>query len=237
MVPLLVLAWRSWGLGPLALVGVVVVAGLLAYEQALVRPDDLSRINAAFFTVNGWGQRGPSWPSGPPTSGSAPSWARRIERAVILVGMRRLGFSLLAALAALPLAAQPEGWTRPFPGHRVIGNLYAVGTYDLGVFLIASDEGHVLINTALADSVPLIRRNIESVGYRMEDIKILLTMQAHWDHTAALAEIKDITGAALWATARRRAGCSKTADSATPTSAARCRSRRSRWRGSSPTAM
>ena len=108
---------------------------------------------------------------------------------------------MLAALAALPLAAQPEGWTRPFPGHRVIGNLYAVGTYDLGVFLIASDEGHVLINTALADSVPLIRRNIESVGYRMEDIKILLTMQAHWDHTAALAEIKDITGAALWATA------------------------------------
>ena len=54
MVPLLVLAWRSWGLGPLALVGVMVVAGLLAYEQALVRPDDLSRINAAFFTVNGW---------------------------------------------------------------------------------------------------------------------------------------------------------------------------------------
>ena len=99
------------------------------------------------------------------------------------------------------LGAQPEGWTRPFPGHRVIGNLYAVGTYDLSVFLVTSDEGHILINTALKESTPLIRRNIESVGFRMEDVKILLTMQAHWDHTAALAEIKRATGAEMWATA------------------------------------
>ncbi len=100
----------------------------------------------------------------------------------------------------MPLAAQPDDWTRPFPGHRVIGNLYAVGTYDLGVFLIASDGGHILVNTALEDSVPLIRRNVESVGFRLDDVKILLTMQAHWDHTAALAEIKEITGAEMWAT-------------------------------------
>ncbi len=81
----------------------------------------------------------------------------------------------------------------PFPGHRVIANLYAVGTYDLGVFLITSDEGHILINTGLEDSAPLIQQNIESVGFRLEDVNILLTMQAHWDHTAALAEIKEIT--------------------------------------------
>ena len=100
----------------------------------------------------------------------------------------------------MPLAAQPEGWSRPFPGHRVIGNLYAVGTYDLGVFLVASDEGHVLVNTALENSTAMIRSNIEAVGFRLEDVKILLTMQAHWDHTAALAEIKQITGAQMWAT-------------------------------------
>jgi len=68
------------------------------------------------------------------------------------------------------------------------------------MFLITSDEGHILINTGLEDSTPLIRENIESVGFRLEDIKILLTMQAHWDHTAALAEIKEITGAEMWAT-------------------------------------
>lgn len=118
----------------------------------------------------------------------------------ILVGMRRLAIPCLLVAAALPAAAQPEGWTRPYPGHRVIGNLYAVGTYDLGVFLITSDEGHILVNTALEDSTELIRRNIEAVGHRLEDVRILLTMQAHWDHTAALAEIKALIGAEMWAT-------------------------------------
>ncbi len=91
-------------------------------------------------------------------------------------------------------------WSRPFPAHRVIGNLYAVGTYDLAVFLVTSQDGHILINTGLEDSTPLIRENIESLGFRLEDVKILLTMQAHWDHTAALAEIKALTGAEMWAT-------------------------------------
>ena len=103
--------------------------------------------------------------------------------------------------AAAPLAAQREAWTRPFPGHRVIGNLYAVGTYDLAVFLVTSDDGHILINTGLEDSTAQIRDNIESLGFRLEDVEILLQMQSHWDHTAALAEIKQITGAEMWATA------------------------------------
>ena len=75
----------------------------------------------------------------------------------------------------------------------MIGNLYAVGTYDLAVFLITSNDGHILINTGVEDSTAMIRQNIESVGFRLEDVKILLATQAHWDHTAALAEIKDLT--------------------------------------------
>ena len=106
----------------------------------------------------------------------------------------------LLFITATPLYAQSEEWTRPFPGHRVIANLYSVGTYDLGVYLITSEEGHILINTGLEDSTPLIRANIESLGFKLEDVKILLTMQAHWDHTAALAEIKQITGASMLAT-------------------------------------
>ena len=115
--------------------------------------------------------------------------------------MRALATACLLAVSVLPLGAQPEGWTRPFPAHRVVGNLYAVGTYDLGVFLVTSEDGHILINTALEDSTASIRDNIASLGFRLEDIKILLTMQAHWDHTAALAEIKQIAGAEMWATA------------------------------------
>ena len=105
------------------------------------------------------------------------------------------------ALATLNQAmAQPEGWVRPYPGFQVIGNLYGVGTYDLSVFLITSDEGHILINTGLADSTAMIRENMASLGFRLEDVHILLTQQSHWDHTAALAEIKEIAGAEMWAT-------------------------------------
>jgi metallo-beta-lactamase class B len=96
--------------------------------------------------------------------------------------------------------AQRENWSRPFEGFQIIGNLYGVGSYDLSVFLITTDEGHVLINTGLEDSTQMIRDNIESLGFRLEDVKILLTQQAHWDHTAALAEIKELTGAEIWAT-------------------------------------
>ncbi len=116
--------------------------------------------------------------------------------------MRRLipAFVLLSSVAVMA-EAQPEEWSRPFPGHRVIGNLYSVGTWDLGCFLVTSDAGHILVNTGLADSTALLRANIESLGFRFGDIEILLTMQAHYDHAAAFAEIKEITGAALLATA------------------------------------
>jgi metallo-beta-lactamase class B len=110
-----------------------------------------------------------------------------------------LGILLLVCAIANQAAAQDD-WSQPFPGHRVIGNLYAVGTHGLSVFLITSDDGHILINTGLEDSTPLIRANIESLGFRLEDVSILLTMQAHWDHTTALAEIKALTGAQMWAT-------------------------------------
>jgi len=107
---------------------------------------------------------------------------------------------LICCLITLRSFAQPEGWARPFEGFQIIGNLYGVGSYDLSVFLITTDEGHILINTGLEDSTQMIRDNMESLGYRLEDIRILLTQQAHWDHTAALAEIKEVSGAEMWAT-------------------------------------
>jgi 4-hydroxybenzoate polyprenyltransferase len=53
---IVLLAWLAWSfhLPWPAWAGIVVVAGLLAYEHSLVSPTDLSRMNAAFFTVNGY---------------------------------------------------------------------------------------------------------------------------------------------------------------------------------------
>ena len=104
----------------------------------------------------------------------------------------------ISALAEEP--AWPQGWTAPYPAHRIIGPLYNVGFEDLSVFLIETDVGHILINTGLAGSVEPIRENVESLGLEFEDIRILLCMQAHFDHAAALSEIKALTGARLLAT-------------------------------------
>ena len=100
------------------------------------------------------------------------------------------------------LFAAVARWTDPYPAFRVIGNLYGVGTYDLGVFLIATPSGHILINTGIEGSFHLIKENIESLGYEIDDVKVLLTTQAHWDHVAEFARIKHLTGAELWATAK-----------------------------------
>lgn len=112
-----------------------------------------------------------------------------------------LSLCLMAPTLGQAQSSPPEGWVTPYPAFRVIGPLYGVGLLDLSVFLITSDEGHILINTGLADSTELIRANIESLGFRLEDVSILLTMQAHWDHTAAMAEIKEISNAQVYATA------------------------------------
>ncbi|HYO81982.1 MAG TPA: subclass B3 metallo-beta-lactamase [Bryobacteraceae bacterium] len=102
----------------------------------------------------------------------------------------------LAALAAnLSFAQSNPSWSRPYPAHKIFGNLYYVGTEELACFLLTSPEGHILINTGLEDSAPLLRDSIRSVGARLEDVKILLTMQAHFDHVGALAEVQRISGA------------------------------------------
>ncbi|NNE38701.1 MAG: metallo-beta-lactamase, partial [Gammaproteobacteria bacterium] len=92
-----------------------------------------------------------------------------------------------------------EGWLRPYTPVRIVNNLYYVGSYELGQFLITTDEGHILINTGPHGSVSLIRNSILSLGLNFNDIKILLTTQAHWDHVGGLAEIKRITGARMLA--------------------------------------
>jgi metallo-beta-lactamase class B len=109
-------------------------------------------------------------------------------------------FLILLAATVCALAQRNEEWTRPFPAHRVVGNVYYVGTYDLACFLITTPKGNILINTGVDSSVPLIHASIESLGFKLADTRILLTTQAHVDHVGAMAEMKRLTGAKLLAT-------------------------------------
>ena len=90
----------------------------------------------------------------------------------------------------------PE-WTATYQPFRIAGNLYYVGTYDLACYLITTSKGNILINTGLAASESQIKNNIETLGFKFSDIKILLTTQAHYDHMGAMAAIKKETGAQL----------------------------------------
>ena len=86
-------------------------------------------------------------------------------------------------------------WEAPYQPYRIAGNLYYVGTYDLGCYLITTSKGNILINTGLAASYSQIKSNIEALGFKLPDTKILLTTQAHYDHVGAMSAIKKETGA------------------------------------------
>ena len=93
-------------------------------------------------------------------------------------------------------------WIKPYPPFRIAGNLYYVGTYDLACYLITTTKGNILINTGVASSAPQIKNNIEALGFKFSDTKILLTTQAHFDHMGAMAAIKKQTGAKLMVDAK-----------------------------------
>jgi metallo-beta-lactamase class B len=103
-------------------------------------------------------------------------------------------------LALFPLTAfsqgtAPAGWNDPFPPHRVMDNVYYVGTKELATFLITTPQGHILMNSNYEASLPVIRAGVEQLGFKFSDIKILIAGHAHPDHVEGDAMVKELTGA------------------------------------------
>ncbi|HKS08064.1 MAG TPA: subclass B3 metallo-beta-lactamase [Pyrinomonadaceae bacterium] len=108
-----------------------------------------------------------------------------------------LSLILTLFLAIVPAKApvQDDEYTVPFPAFRIVDNLYYVGTKGVASYLVTTPQGHILINSNVEAGVPLLRASVESLGFKFTDIKILLISHAHWDHNAASATIKKLTGA------------------------------------------
>lgn len=107
---------------------------------------------------------------------------------------------LLTTLAVVGLvhgeqAQSQDAWTTPYPPFRIVGNIYWVGSYDLSSYLITTPQGHILINTGVGDTARQIKASVETLGFRIEDIKILTATHGHYDHVEGLAELKKMTGA------------------------------------------
>jgi metallo-beta-lactamase class B len=116
--------------------------------------------------------------------------------------MRMRALLVVLSVSASPAFGQPRlDWNAPFPAHRIIDNLYFVGTAALGTFLITTPDGHILINSDFESTVPIIRENVEALGFEFEDIEIVLGSHAHGDHMDGDALVKELTGAVVMAMA------------------------------------
>lgn len=100
-------------------------------------------------------------------------------------------------LAAAQKDPTSRSWNRPVEPFRIAGNLYYVGASDVTSFLITTPEGHILLDGGFEETAPLIRESLKKLGFKMEDVKLLLSNHSHFDHAGGLAAIQKLTGAKL----------------------------------------
>lgn len=117
------------------------------------------------------------------------------------------GLLLIAALsavtlfgqAAAPGCSQCKEWNQPQKPFRIFGNTYYVGPHGLSSILITSSAGHVLIDGGLPESAKLIAANISALGFRMEDVKVIVNSHVHFDHAGGIAELQRMSSARVLA--------------------------------------
>lgn len=94
-----------------------------------------------------------------------------------------------------------DGWDTPAPPVRIHANTYLVGTCGIAAILVTGKAGHVLIDASTEAGAEVVARNIRSLGFRLEDVIILLHSHEHVDHVGGIARLQQLTGARLLASA------------------------------------
>lgn len=120
---------------------------------------------------------------------------------------------VLVALPSLTAAASPfradpaircdacADWNGARAPFRIFGNTYYVGVAGLSAVLITSDKGHILLDGGLPQSAPLIHDNIRALGFRTEDVRLIVNSHAHFDHAGGIAALQRYSGAEVAASA------------------------------------
>jgi metallo-beta-lactamase class B len=122
--------------------------------------------------------------------------------------MKTYVLALLAlswTISLAPVQAQSDAealkWNEPVEPFRIAGNLYYVGAKEVAAYLVATPEGHVLLDGGLPETAARIEAGVERLGFHLKDVKILLKSHAHFDHAGGLAALKAKSGARLLASA------------------------------------
>lgn len=94
-----------------------------------------------------------------------------------------------------------EEWNRTQAPFKIFGNTYYVGTPGLSALLVTGPQGHVLLDAALPQSAPQIAANIRALGFKVEDIALIVNSHTHYDHSGGIAEMQHLSGARVVASA------------------------------------
>jgi metallo-beta-lactamase class B len=109
-----------------------------------------------------------------------------------------------------------DGWNAPQQPFKLFGNAYYVGTRGLSALLLTSPDGHVLLDGGLPQSAAVIIANIRALGFRIEDVRLVLNSHAHYDHAGGLAALQRASGASVaasgWSASVMRAGAAQPGD-------------------------
>src|SRR5256712_2199850 len=118
------------------------------------------------------------------------------SKSIVAAALVLSGFAVNAAMAQqrVNVPITNKEWEQPFPGFKIVGNTYYVGTYDLGCYLIDTGAGLILINSGAPGSYPLIKANIEALGFKTSDIKVITATHGHRseEHTSELQSRSDL---------------------------------------------
>jgi metallo-beta-lactamase class B len=90
-----------------------------------------------------------------------------------------------------------DDWEKPAPPVRIHGNSYFVGTCGISAILVTGSAGHVLIDGGTERDADLIADNIRELGFRVSDIRFILTSHEHHDHAGGIAKLQKLSGATV----------------------------------------
>jgi metallo-beta-lactamase class B len=90
-------------------------------------------------------------------------------------------------------------WSTRLEPFRIVGNLYYIGARNISAFLFATPDGLIVVDTGSKEMIPGVRHNIEKLGFRVADVKIVLSGHAHWDHVGGHAALVRASGAQVMA--------------------------------------
>ncbi|WP_338760660.1 subclass B3 metallo-beta-lactamase [Massilia sp. METH4] len=103
----------------------------------------------------------------------------------------------IACLGIVACAHAANEWDAPQEPFAIYGNSFYVGPHGVGAVLVTSPAGHVLIDAGTPKSPAAIAASIRKLGFKLEDVKYILTSHEHYDHVGGAAELQKMTGATV----------------------------------------